>query len=140
MTTVVDSNVIVALWDRDDNLNAAAQAALDAGLNRGRLVVPAPVFSELMALPGRTESFLDAFFQDTGVLVDWALDERVWRVAGRAFQTYAGRRRKQRGPEPRRILADFLIGAYAESSGFPLLTLDQGLYRAGFPELKIMRV
>jgi hypothetical protein len=55
--------------------------ALDAALNRGRLVVPAPVFAELTALPGRAESFLDAFFQDTDVGVDWALDERVWRVA-----------------------------------------------------------
>jgi hypothetical protein len=64
MTMVVDSNVIVAqwLWDRDDNLNAAAQMALDAALNRGRLVVPAPVFAELMALPGRADSFLDACF------------------------------------------------------------------------------
>jgi predicted nucleic acid-binding protein len=140
MTTVVDSNVIVALWDRDDNLNAAAQMALDAALNRGRLVVPAPVFAELMALPGRAESFLDAFFQDTDVGVDWALDERVWRVAGRAFQSYAGRRRKQQGRGPGRILDDFLIGAYAASNGFPLLTLDEGLYRAGFPELKILRV
>ncbi len=140
MTTVVDSNVIVALWDRDDTLNAAAQAALDAALDRGRLVVPAPVFSELMALPGRTESFLDAFFRDTDVLVDWVLNERVSRAAGRAFQSYAGRRRKQRGPGPRRILADFLIGAYASCSGFPLLTLDEGIYRASFPELKILRV
>lgn len=140
MTTVVDSNVIVALWDRDNVLNAAAQMALDSALDRGRLIVPAPVFAELMALPSRTESFLDEFFQDTDVAVDWALDERVWRVAGRAFQSYAGRRRKQRGPGPRRILADFLIGAYAAAHGFPLLTLDEGLYRAGFPGLKILRV
>jgi predicted nucleic acid-binding protein len=140
MTTVVDSNVIVALWDRDDNLNAAAQMALDSALNRGRLVVPAPVFAELMALPGRTESFLDGFLQDTDMVVDWALDERVWRIAGRAFQGYAGRRRKQRGVGPRRILADFLIGAYAASHSFPLLTLDEGLHRAGFPQLKILRV
>jgi predicted nucleic acid-binding protein len=140
MTTVVDSNVIVALWDRDDDLNAAAQLALDAAINRGRLIVPAPVFAELMALPGRTEGFLDAFFKDTDMVVDWVLGERVWRVAGRAFQSYAGRRRKQRGPEPRRILADFLIGAYAASNGLPLLTLDEGLNRAGFPELKLLRV
>jgi predicted nucleic acid-binding protein len=140
MTTVVDSNVIVALWDSDDNLNSAAQTALDAALNRGRLMVPAPVFAELMALPGRTESFLDAFFRDTDMLVDWVLDQNVWRVAGRAFQSYAGRRRKQRGPGPRRILADFLIGAYAVCNGLPLVTLDEGLYRAGFPELKILRV
>lgn len=140
MTTVVDSNVIVALWDHDDDLNAAAQAALDAALNRGRMVVPAPVFAELMALPGRAESFLDTFFRDTDVMVDWALDERVWRMAGRAFQSYAGRRRKQRGAEPRRILADFMIGAYALSHGFPLLTLDEGLYRAAYSELKILRI
>jgi predicted nucleic acid-binding protein len=140
VTTVVDSNIIVALWDRDDALSAAAQSALDSALDRGNLVVPAPVFAELMALPGRTEAFLDKFFQDTDVAVDWALNERVWRVAGRAFQSYAGRRRKQRGPGPRRILADFLIGAYAASNGFPLLTLDEGLYRAGFPGLKILRV
>jgi predicted nucleic acid-binding protein len=62
MTTVVDSNVIVALWDRDDNLNAAAQAALDAGLNRGRLVVPAPVFSELMLSPDEpSHSWMHSF-------------------------------------------------------------------------------
>jgi predicted nucleic acid-binding protein len=140
MTTVVDSNVIVALWDRDENLNAAAQTALDSALDRGSLVVPAPVFAELMAFPGRTELFLDTFFQDTDVVVDWALGERVWRVAGRAFQTYAARRRKQHAPGPRRILADFLIGAYAASNGFPLLTLDEGHYRAGFPGLKILRV
>ena len=140
MTTVVDSNVIVALWDRDNALNTAAQMALDSVLDRGRLVVPAPVFAELMALPGRTESFLDEFFQDTDVAVDWSLDERVWRIAGRAFQGYAGHRRKQRGPGPRRTLADFLIGAYAAANSFPLLTLDEGLYRAGFPELKILRV
>jgi predicted nucleic acid-binding protein len=140
VTTVVDSNIIVALWDRDDALSATAQSALDSALDRGNLVVPAPVFAELMALPGRTEAFLDKFFQDTGVAVDWALNERVWRVAGRAFQSYAGRRRKQRGPGPRRILADFLIGAYAASNGFPLLTLDEGLYQAGFPSLKILRV
>lgn len=140
MTTVVDSNVIVALWDRDDDLNTAAQSALDLALDRGSLVVPAPVFAELMAFPGRTESFLDKFFEETDVVVAWALDEQVWRLAGRVFQSYAGRRRKQRGPGPRRILADFLIGAYAASNGYPLLTLDEGLYRTGFPELKILRV
>ncbi len=139
MTTVVDSNVIVALWDQDDNLSAVAQAGLDAALDRGRLVIPAPVFSELMALPGRTETFLDRFFQGTGVTVDWDLDEQVWRAAGRAFQGYVGRRKKHPGPGPRRILADFLIGAYAASHSFALLTLDEGLYLAGFPELKILR-
>jgi predicted nucleic acid-binding protein len=46
MTTVIDSNVFVALWDPVDALNRAAQSALDSALDRGRLVVPAPVFAE----------------------------------------------------------------------------------------------
>jgi predicted nucleic acid-binding protein len=137
MTTVVDTNVIVALWDRDDALNVAAQRALDAARSRGSLVIPAPVYSELMAFAGRTEAFLVAFFNQTSIVVDWDLEEAVWRLAGRAFQAYAARRRRQRELGPRRILADFVIGAYAAQHGYSLLTLDEGLYRAAFPGLRI---
>jgi predicted nucleic acid-binding protein len=135
MTTVVDTNIITALWDSDDALNATAQSYLDAALARGSLIVPAPVYSELMAFAGRTESFLDTFLRETGISVEWHIEERVWRAAGQAFQSYAGRRRKQRGPGPRRILADFLIGAYAARHNYALLTLDEGIYRAAFPAL-----
>ena len=93
MTTAIDANVIVALWDRDPSLSSAAQSALDAALGRGTLVTTATVFAELMAAPGRSESFLDSFFRETGISIDWALDESVWRTAGRAFQGYAARRR-----------------------------------------------
>ena len=137
MTTAIDSNVLVALWDPIDRLNLAAQSALDAALNNGRLIVPAPVFAELMAFPKRTEVFLDSFFRETGIEVEWRLDERVWRSAGRAFQRYAARRRIDRST-PRRILADFLIGAYAAENRHRLLTLDDGMYRSAFPELEIV--
>jgi predicted nucleic acid-binding protein len=139
VTTIIDSNVIAALWNLDDALNAAARSALDATLAKGPLVVPAPVYSELMAFAGRTESFLDGFFRDTGIAVAWHMEERVWRSAGQAFQSYAGRRRRQRDPGPRRIFADFLIGAYAATHNSSLLTLDEGHYRAAFPSLKILR-
>ncbi len=139
MTTVIDSNVIAALWNPDDALNAAARSALDAALARGPLIVPAPVYAELMAAVGRTESFLDKFFQETGIAVEWRIEERVWRAAGQAFQSYAGRRRRQRDQGPRRILADFLIGAYAARHSYSLLSLDEGVYRAAFPGLRIMR-
>ena len=138
MRIVVDTNVIVALWDRDDALNAVAQAALDGALSRGNLMVPAPVYAELMAFAGRTEPFLDSFFQQTGITVDWELAEAVWRLAGQAFQAYAMRRRRQRDAGPRRILADFLIGAYAARHNYSLLTLDESLYRAAFPTLRIL--
>ncbi len=140
MTTAIDTNVIVALWDKDDAVNSAAQSALDAALRRGHLVIPAPVFAELLACPGRSEAFLDAFLKDTGISMDWNLDEAIWRTAGRAFQTYAARRRKQREYIPRRILADFLIGAYALEKRCHFLTLDDRLYRVSFPGIAISRV
>jgi predicted nucleic acid-binding protein len=140
MTTAIDTNVIVALWDRDPGLSSAAQSALDVALGRGTLVTTATVFAELIAAPGRSESFLDSFFRETGINIDWALEESVWRTAGRAFQGYAGRRRKQRDAGPRRILADFLIGAHALEGGHSLLTLDDHLYRTAFPHLTVVRV
>ena len=137
MTTAIDTNVVVALWDKDPALSLAAQTALEAAFNRGGLVVSAPVFAELMAAPGRTESFVSSFLEETGIAVDWDLGEAVWRSAGRAFQDYAERRRKQREPGSRRILADFLIGAHAQTRSYRLLTLDERLYKAAFPTLTI---
>ena len=93
-----------------------------------------------MAFAGRTESFLDTFFRETSIALDWSLEERVWRLAGQAFQGYAARRRKQREPGPHRILANFLIGAYAARHNYSLLTLDEELYRAAFPALRIVTV
>jgi len=140
MTTAIDTNVIVALWDRDAKLNSAAQSALDAALGRGGLIIAAPVFAELTACPGRDQAFLDMFCQDAGIVVDWNLDEATWRAAGRAFQAYAARRRKAGEPGPRRILADFVIGAHAMQKGYCLLTLDDRVYQAAFPALKIVSI
>ncbi len=137
MTTAIDTNVIIALWDSDASFSSAAQTALEVAFNRGGLVIVAPVFAELLAAPDRTEGFVDAFLDDTGISVDWNLDELVWRAAGRAFQRYAQRRRKQRDSGTRRILADFLIGAHAETRGYRLLTLDERIYRPAFPKLVI---
>src|SRR5215471_13182898 len=130
MTTAVDTNVIVALWDRDPAASGPAQRALDDALLRGSLVLSGPVFAELMAAPGRTEGFLNKFCNETGMSVEFDLDEEIWRAAGGAFQAYAMRRRKQRDPGPRRLLADFLIGAHAFQRGYDLLTLDDHLYQA----------
>jgi predicted nucleic acid-binding protein len=140
MITAIDTNVLVALWDRDDALNSTAQAALDAAFARGKLVISGAVFAELLALPRRTEAFIEGFLSETGIGVDWTTDEAMWRVTGRAVQAYANRRRKQRSGEPRRLLADFLIGAHAVENGFALLTLDDGIYRAAFPKLQIVKV
>ncbi len=137
MTTAIDTNVIVALWDEDPGLTSAARTALEAAFHRGNLTVAAPVFAELVAAPGRSEEFVNGFFEDAGIAVDWHLNEAIWRSAGRAFRAYAERRRRHRDTGVRRILADFLIGAHAAVHGYRLLTMDQRLYRVAFPALKI---
>jgi predicted nucleic acid-binding protein len=137
MTTAIDTNVVIALWDRNPALNLAAEKALEAALGRGELIAAAPVFAELIAAPGRSEAFIGSFFEETGIRVDWELPEPIWRLAGRAFRAYAERRRKQRDAGVRRILADFVIGAHASANGCRLLTLDDRLYRASFPTLAV---
>src|SRR5438552_8484871 len=99
MITALDTNVIINLWDRDPVVNTLAQTALDDALMLGTLVVGAPVFSELMAAPARTEAFVNAFFEYTSIAIEFDLDQAIWRAAGRAFQAYAIRRRNpQRDP------------------------------------------
>ena len=140
MTSAVDSNIFIALWDIGNALHLRAQSVLDESLQRGNLVVAAPVYAELLSFPRRTEAFLDYFLSETGIRVDWELKESDWRTAGRAFQSYAARRRRHGNAGPRRILTDFLIGAHALRRGHRLLTLDDRLYRAAFPRLSIVAV
>lgn len=140
MTTAIDTNVLVALWDLDDSLNRIAQQALDQAQSRGALVIAAPVFAELLVFSARSTNLVDVFLNETGIAVDWQLDESIWRMAGGAFRKYAQRRKSLREPGPRPILADFLIGAHAAKRNYALLTLDESLYKAAFPGLTIIHV
>lgn len=101
------------------------------------MLVSAPVFAELMAVPGRDTAFLIEFFRSTSIAVEWNLPNAVWQAAGHAFRAYAARHRRHAGAGPRRILADFLIGAHAAVNGYGLLTFDDRVYRTAFPGLKV---
>ncbi len=135
--TAIDTNVLVALWDKDDLFNLSAQEALDQALLSGPLVVAAPVYAELLAKPYRTQRMLDEFFSDAEIRVDWEIPERVWRMAGEASQAHGIRRRASKGGESRRIIADFVIGAHALAIGHSLLTLDREFFERNFPGLTV---
>jgi hypothetical protein len=140
MTTSIDSNIIVALWRDTHSSNRIAAKLLHHAQKRGKLVVSAPVYAELMADPDRTESELDEFASDTGIAVEWTIEEVIWREAGRAYRDYARRRIRSGGGPPRRVLADFIIGAHALIRGYTLLTLNGRDYVAAFPTLPIIPV
>jgi predicted nucleic acid-binding protein len=81
---------------------------------------------------------LDEFLSTTGISTDFDIEEEVWRVAGHRFAKHAARRRATRGGHPRRLVADFVIGAHALLRADRLLTLDTSIYKQDFPELKII--
>lgn len=99
MTSAVDANVVVALLAGTEVETAIAQRALADAASRGAVVICAAVYAELMAMPGLAEDELDAFLEETDVGVDWSLGAAVWQDAGRAYRSYAERRRKQKGDE-----------------------------------------
>src|SRR5258707_3403386 len=99
MTTAIDTNVVTALWNNDDALNVRAQAALDGVFGRGRLVVSGVVYAELLAAPARTEEFVDRFLHAAAIDVEWEINERLLRVAGFGFRSYAGRPQEKNGAD-----------------------------------------
>ena len=135
--TAIDTNVFIALWDKDDVFNLAAQQALDEALDAGLMLIAALVYAELLAGPSRNEKMLDEFFAQAEIQVDWDIPERVWRMAGAASQALSVRRRVSKGNGPRRIIADFVIGAHALANDCSLLTLDQEFFRRNFPGLTV---
>ena len=101
-------------------------------------MVGAPVHAELMAHPKATESFVNDFLADTGIMIDFDLQQPVWTEASRRFARYANRRRRSAGDEPRRLLIDFVVGSDALIQADRLMTLDPKRYRRDFHELKLI--
>ena len=140
MATAIDTNVIVALLEGEKSAEVAARRALENASETGGLVICGPVFAELLASPRKTEAFILEFCSETGISIDWSVDETIWRSAGRAYGRYAKNRRRQKSGLPRRILADFVIGAHAFENRYSLLTADSRIYRTAVPKLKLLGI
>ena len=137
MRTAIDTNVLSALWSREQFASDIAKNLGEAKIEGG-LVVGAPVYAELLAHPKATEAFVNSFLSDTGILVDFEFEQQVWLEAGRRFARYAKRRRRSTRVGPKRLLADFIIGSHALAKADRLMTLDPKRYERDFPELKLV--
>ena len=137
MKIAIDSNVISALWSGEPAASLASSQLNLAGQGN-KLIVCAPVYAELLAYPKASEPFLEAFLSETHISVDFEMKEDIWRLAARRFSKYAGRRRRSAGGQPRRILADFVVGAHALLRADRLFTLDRDRYTTDFPELRLV--
>ncbi len=137
MRTAIDTNVISALWSNGLIAVAVARRLGDAKLEGG-LVIAGPVYAELLAYPSASVSFVNDFLADTGVAIDFEFQPQAWLETGLRFAEYANRRRRSTGEAPKRLLADFMIGAHAVLQTDRLMTLDPTRYRQDFPELRLI--
>jgi len=135
--TAIDSNIFSAIWSGESSVPKLL-VQLEEARQEGALLISPFVFAELHAYPGMTEALLLKFLKATGVVVDYRLEEKVWTETGLRFARYAARRRQATGQNPRRVLADFLIGAHALVQADRLLSLDPKVYRQDFPEVRLI--
>jgi predicted nucleic acid-binding protein len=137
LRTAIDTNVISAIWTDEPSAKELIRT-LRAAKSEGALLISPVVYVELHAYPGVSEVVIKDFLADSGIRVDFSLKESVWEEAGRRFAQYANRRRRSGSGDPKRLLADFLVGAHALLHADRLLSLDEAGYRQDFPELKLI--
>lgn len=139
LSCAIDTNALVDLVAGEEAFALRIASTLEQEGAKGALVIAAPVYAECLAHPRWNPRTLERFLAETRLTVDWALDKAVWVRAGEAFGAYARHREKSGSGPPRRILADFVIGAHAESIG-ALLTRDLGFYKTYYPRLQLVAV
>jgi predicted nucleic acid-binding protein len=135
MRTAVDSSVLLDVVTGDPAHVDASERALRRAAEEGALVVCECVLAEIAPAFGAGSTEMEEF------LTDWELEflpstKRSALFAGEMFKAYLTRRR---GPGPRRVVADFLIGAHALENADRLLARDRGYFRDYFSTLPVMR-
>ncbi|MDR5676981.1 MAG: type II toxin-antitoxin system VapC family toxin [Armatimonadota bacterium] len=129
----LDTNVLLAAFDPEDACHLQALQLLDQVGSEALAICPV-VYSELAA--SRSWEGLRAFLEKAQVDVLWDMPPVVWERAGRASGEYARTRRG--GVLPRRIVADFLVGAHAEHHGLAVATLDPVVFRTVFTGVRLL--
>jgi len=97
-----------------------------------------PFTASCFAYPSATRHFIQQFCRETGILLDFLLDEQVWERAAHAFVAYAQRRRQSRAGSPKRLIMDFIVAAHPLLRADRLMTLDAIRYRQDFPKLRLL--
>jgi len=137
MRTALDTNVVSTVWS-----GAPTAAELVAELSKvraeGALVVSAPVFVELSAVPGLNLQLVRKALVEMAIAIDFDMGEDVWQLAAERFAAYAIRRRRSGGGSPKRLLPDFVIASHALLKADRLMTRDANRYTLDFPNLRLI--
>lgn len=130
-STLIDSNVLIDLFDDGSEWQGWSDAMLIQCRNRGPLVINPVILAEVSA---GFDSY-DAVNQHLpeALVTREALPWEAAFLAARAFVIY-----RHEGGQRRSPLPDFYIGAHAAVAGHTLLTRDPRRYRFYFPKLRIV--
>jgi predicted nucleic acid-binding protein len=130
-STLVDSNVLIDLFDEESEWRGWSDAMISDCGTRGRLVINPIVYAEVAA------GFDDIQDVDEALPPDFLRREALpWEaafVAGHAFVRY-----RRLGGHRSAVLPDLYIGAHAAVTGYTLLTRDPRRYQYYFPKLRIL--
>lgn len=130
MISAVDSSVILDVVTDDPQFAAASEQALRTAAQEGQLVLGECVLAEIY--PALGEALFEEFF------TDWQLEfvpssQDCAVLAGKHFA-----RHLKRGGRQGRSVADFLIGAHAQTHADRLLARDRGYLRDYFADLWVL--
>jgi predicted nucleic acid-binding protein len=129
--TLVDSNVLIDVFERTGAWSDRSKAALESAGSAGPLVINQVIFAEVSV------RYSDPALLDADLLRDIYQRESVpWSaafLAGKIFDIYRARGGVRRSPLP-----DFFIGAHAAVTGLRLLTRDTARYRSYFPTVELI--
>ncbi len=137
MRTALDTNIVSPMWSRAPSASIIADQ-LSRVRAEGALVVCAPVFVELSAVPSLNAQLVRKALSEMTIAIDFDLEEDVWMLAAESFAAYAIRRRRSGGGPPKRLLPDFVIAAHAMLKADRLMTRDASRYSQDFPTLRLL--
>ncbi|HEX3673879.1 MAG TPA: type II toxin-antitoxin system VapC family toxin [Rhizomicrobium sp.] len=132
MTTFLDTSVLIAMLKEDDQFHDWSLEEFENCKIKGPAIISDMVYCEFcvgMASKENADAAVEAF----GIERSPRNDEALFR-AGVAFKKY----RENRGQKAN-VLPDFIIGAFADVVGAPLITSNPDDFLRYFPNLEIIR-
>jgi hypothetical protein len=128
---LVDTNVVVDVWQRNAEWYAWSRAQLRAQAQVHELVINPIIYAEL-SLNYESLDTLDAGVADLQLML-LELPRAALFLAGYAFRKY-----RRAGGGKSGVLPDFFIGAHAAVLGCAILTRDAARYRSHFPTVELL--